>query len=112
MAFKAAKVTLGSGKIVIIREMKISHTELAAQEVAPKAAGDANVLQVLMQKALVKNLLVEINGQPVTAQDREKMDDLFSMAEYTQLLTVIKEMSGGDDMGKMSQIEAVSYGDK
>ena len=64
-----------------------------------------------MQKALVKMLLYQVGDKVLTATEREQIDDLFNMAEYTQVLKVIKEMSGGDDLGKASQIEAVSFGD-
>jgi hypothetical protein len=109
---RVVKATLSTGKVVIFREMKISHTEMAAQEVAKKADGDSNLLQVFMQKALVKALLIQVDGKDLSAMDKEDMDNLFSMAEYGQVLTVIKEMSGGDDMGKSPVFEIVNSGDK
>lgn len=106
------KVTLPTGKVVLLREMKISHTEMAAQEAAPRADGDANLMNVFMQKILIKNLLVSINDKPVSAIDREDMDNLFTMAEYTKLLEVVKKLTGGDDLGKLVKLEIVSGGDK
>jgi len=109
---RVVKATLSTMKVVLLKEMKISHTEIAAQEVASRANGDSNVMQVLMQKALVKNLLVSVDGKELSASDREDMDNLFSMAEYSQLLTVIKKMSGVDDLGKPPVFEIVNSGDK
>ncbi len=107
-----AKVVLSTGKVVVLRELKISDTEIAAQEVAPRANGDSNLLQVFMQKVLLKNILVSIDGKPLTATEREDMDSLFKMGEYSQLMKVIAEMSGGDDLLKKPRIEVVSSGDK
>lgn len=105
------KVTLSSGKVVLLREMKISHTELAAQEVAVKANGDPMVMQILMQKAVIKNLLFKIDDKEVSAVQREDMDSLFSMSEYSQLVKVVNKMSGGDEMGKDAKLEIGSFGD-
>jgi hypothetical protein len=106
-----AKVTLSTGKVVHMRMLKISDTEVAAQEVAPRSNGDSNVMQLLMQKALVKNLLLKYNDKDLSAAEKEDMDGLFSMAEYNQLIQVVKEMGGGDDLAKKPQLEVVSSGD-
>lgn len=102
---KVIKVTLSSGKIVYLRELKISDTETAAQMVALKANGDNNMLQVYMQKALLQLVLVAIadatgSRQALSAMQKEDLDSLLTMGEYTQLLKVISKISGGDDMGK------------
>lgn len=103
---KLIKVTLSTGKIVFLRELKINDTEQAAQMVAKKADGDRNVLQILMQKALLQLVLnstqEDANSprKPVSAIDREDLDSLFNLSEYTQLLQVIGKVSGADDTGK------------
>jgi hypothetical protein len=107
----AVKVTLSTGKVVLLRELKISHTEQAAQQVASKANGDSTLLQLLMQKQLVKNLLISIDDKALTPQEREGIDDLFSIGEYNQLLQAIREMTG-DAMGNGFRLEVVSSGDK
>ena len=99
-AQQVIKVTLSTKKVVLLRPLKISDTEIAAQEVAPKAGDSNQVLQILMQKALVKNLLIQIDDKAVSAVAREDMDGLFSMGEYSQLLQVVGEMAGGKDQGK------------
>lgn len=106
------KVTLSTHKTVLLRELKIKHTELAAQAVSPRANGDANVLALLMQKELLKLLIIQINDKPVSASELEDMDSLFSMAEYGQLLQVVKQMTGGADAGKAPATEVVSFGGK
>lgn len=111
---EVVKVTCSTKKIVLLRQPKIKHTELAAQEVASRANGDANVLSLLMQKALLKQLVVQVNDKAVTARDLEDMDDMFSLAEYNQLMTVVKKLMGGDETGKEPSVEFVNEnsGDK
>ena len=65
-----------------------------------------------MQKALVKNLLIQVDGKELSANERQDMDGLFSMMEYTQLLSVVREISGGDELGKKPQLEVVLCGDQ
>jgi hypothetical protein len=108
---QATKVTLSSGKIVLLRELKISDTELAAQEVASRANGDQLLMQVFMQKALLKNLLLQVDGKTVDAVEREDLDSLFTAAEYGQLISVMNKLSGGDDAKKEPGLEVVFTGD-
>ncbi len=109
---KVIKVTLSTGKVALLREMKIADQEVAAQEVSSRTNGDPNLMGLFMQKALVKNLLVQIDGEEVPATKREDLDSLFTMPEYSQLLKVIKELMGGDDAGKLPAIEHATCGDK
>jgi len=108
---QAAKVTLSSGKVVILRMPKISDTELAAQEVALKSNGDGNLLQFLTQKALIKNLIMKIDDKDLMPVERENFDELFNMAEYNQLIKAVGKISGGDDLGKQAQVETMLFGD-
>ena len=104
------KVTLSTKKVVLLRELKIKHQELAAMAASPKAAGDNSMFALLMQKELIKQLIVQINGQAIKPVQLEDLDSLFSFGEYTQLNQVLNKLAGGDDaMGKF-QIEVVSSG--
>lgn len=111
------KVVLSSGKVALLREMKISDTEKAAQMVASKANGEATVMAVLMQKAYLQLLLVKVGKNneeephTVTGNEREDLDSLFTMAEYGQLLKVIGKLSGGDEAGNDPKIEMVAQTD-
>lgn len=111
MAMQVVKVTLSTKKVVLLRDLKISDTEVAAQEVASRANGDANLLQLLMQKALVKNLLVQVDGRSIGAVEREDLDSLFKLGEYNQVMQAIKTMTGGDESEKKPLLEVVSIGD-
>lgn len=106
------KVTLSTGKVVLLRDLKIKHTELAAQAAAHRAGGDANVLMILMQKELMKLLIVKVDDKVSSASDLEDMDGLFSLMEYSQLSSVVKKLTGGDEMGKLPATEVVAFGSK
>lgn len=99
------KATLSTGKVVYLREMKISDTELAAQACARKAGDSDSLLKIMMQKELVKILLVQIGDKKISAAEKEDIDALFNITEYSQVLTVVGKMSGSDDMGKQPVLE-------
>lgn len=106
------KVTLSTGKVVLLREMKIKHQEQAAQLAAPKAGDNTTLLTLHMQKELLKLLIVQIDGSTPKQNSLENLDDIFTMQEYGQLLKVLRKILGEEaDMGNF-QLEVVSSGDK
>ena len=105
---QVAKITLSTGKIVYLREIEIADTERAAEMVAQRAGDNQQLMSLFMQKALLQLVLVQIGDEKVSAIERENVNNLFKMAEYTQLLRVIQKMSGGDDLGKEAKLELVS----
>lgn len=107
---QGVKVTLSTKKVVLLREMKISHQELAAQAVGNKAGDNQMLMALLMGKELVKMLVYSINDQKPTVLQLEKIDDLFTVAEYGQIQKVIQSLMGGDDSGK-AQLEIVNSGE-
>ena len=113
-AIQLVRVVLKSGKAVYLRKMKIADTENAARICARGSDGDANLLQMLMQKELAKLLIVKIGPNreavPVTvsAQEKEDMDALFDMTEYSQVLKAIGIMAGSEDAGKTPLMEMLA----
>lgn len=102
------RATLSTGKKVILRQMKISDTEMAAQSVAVKANGDMTILQIMMQRAIVQLLLQAINEKVVTPQEKEDLDSLFTLKEYSEVMQVVNKISGGaDPLGKEPEIEII-----
>lgn len=100
------KITLGSGKVVIMREPKISDTETAVS-ISGKIAGDNNaLLNLCTQKELVKLLLVEVDGKALTLNEKESLDSLFTMSEYQQLNKVLTKIMGEE--GNAPTIEFTS----
>jgi hypothetical protein len=88
------KVTLSTKKVVLLRELKIAHTEQATRQASPMAEGDNYLLAILMQKALLNILLISIDGKEISAHEREDMDALFSYPEYQEATSVISDMMG------------------
>jgi hypothetical protein len=105
------KATLSTGKVVLLRTVTIRDTEYAAAAVANRANGDANLLQLFMQRELLKNLIVKVDDRELSPTEKEDLDSIFNMGEYTQLLTVVKKVSGGDEKNEPA-IEVVSSGAK
>lgn len=104
------KITLGTGRIVLIREPKIRDQEHALQVASGRAKNDTMV-GVVAQKELLKTLLVELDGKPLKATEKEDLDALFNFREYMQLQKALAEITGGEDLGNF-QREIVTSGDK
>lgn len=108
------KVTLGSGKIVLLKEMLIKHQELAARASASKVSNPDNKMELALalQNELIKILVIKIDGKEIKPMDMENLDSVFKYTEYAQLLIVIEKITGGKaEMGNF-QIELLPSGDK
>lgn len=106
------KVTLGSGKIVLIKDPKIKHQEMAARA-AGNTAKDSQLMQALsMKKELLKMLIVKIDDTEPTKVQLEDLDSLFTLREYGQLSAVLTKLMGGDDEDALGnfQMEMVTTG--
>jgi hypothetical protein len=109
------KVVLGSGKVVLLREFKIKHQEMAIQAVAKRAGDNQLVLGALMQSELVKILVCQIDGKDVRPLEMENLDNVFSYQEFSQLTKALSKVMGadeGDDFLQKCQIEVVPFGSK
>lgn len=102
------KATLASGKVVVMRPFTIADQESAAIRVADKAKGNTTILQMLMQKEVIKMLIVTVDGKTLSGLEKEQLDNVFTMGEYLQVMKVLEEMMGNVESPK---IEFVS-GDK
>lgn len=110
------KVTLGSGKIVLLREFKIKHQELAMKAVGDKAGDSRFLFMALMQRELVKVLVHSVgtdeeNVAPVKPLQLENLDDVFSVGEFSQIGQVIDQLVGGNALGEF-KTEIVTIGSK
>lgn len=108
------KAVLYTGKTIYLRQMKIGDTEIAAQQVSAKANGDPHVLQMMIQKALVQNLLMKIAPnegsapRDVTPMEREDLNSILNVGEFSQILQVIAKITGAEDVGKPVKISMVT----
>lgn len=105
------KVTLSSGKVVLLRDFKIRDQELAMQIAGRKAKDNAAYLGMLVQKELIKILLIQIDGKDIPKTAVEDLDSLFTISEYKQLVMYLGKMMGDDeDEGKMPTAEVGIFG--
>ena len=105
------KVTLSSGKVVLLQDFKIKHQRLAAQSAGSKSGDNPNVMGVVMLEELVKLLVVKVNDQPVEKSSLEDLDSVFSYREYSEIQQVVGQMMGvGQGEQPVPKMERVSSG--
>lgn len=103
----AVKVTLPSKRVAIIKQPKISDSELAAKMLGSKSKNQVEMVMA-MQRKLVELLLIEIDGEKLDHTKKSNLDDLLTIAEYNCLTKVINDLSGGaDESGEALAVEAV-----
>jgi len=108
---QVCKVILSTKKVVILRELKIADTELAAQAVSTRAGDNPMLMQLFMQKELVKMLLLEIDGKKPSEKEKEDLDSLLTVKEYSQVTKVVSKVAGLDDKGEAEpQLELANIG--
>jgi hypothetical protein len=105
------KVTLSSGKVAYLRDMKIEDQELAAIAAGRSAPADNQLaMGVVMQKELLKILLIQVGEKKLSGSEKEDLNSLFSYTDYREITSVVGQIAGVDDpLGKL-QIEHVSFG--
>jgi hypothetical protein len=105
----AVKVTLSTGKVVVMRQMKIRHQTLAAQAVGKKAGDNTMAMVMMMQQELIKLLVISIDGRALTGAEREDLDSFLDFPEFQQLQSVVGQMMGGNEVGE-AKTEIVTTG--
>lgn len=106
------KFTLSTGKEIYLRDPSMGDTEKASQIAGKKAGSDNQVyLGVLLQKEMVKLLLVKVGEKVLTMADKEQLDKLFTFKEYNQVLKATQKVMS--DEGNEELIpEFVTIGDR
>ena len=89
----AYKFTLSTGKVVILREPKISDSENCAREMGAINQEQLMYGGVKYQKAMVKRLLVSVNEQTLTLTEKENLDAHFTYKEYSQVLKAVSHLT-------------------
>lgn len=104
------KFVLSESKTIYLREPKIDDTEKCAQ-IAGKKAGSENqaYMAVILQKEMLKTLLVQVNDHKLSLSDKEQLDKFFSYKEYNMASKAL-QMVLGDDGGNLSTPEFVTIG--
>jgi hypothetical protein len=98
-----AKFTLSSNKVIYLREPVISDTEMAAQVAGKKAGPDNQAhMSLLLQKEMLKRLLVRIDEKTLSLNDKEQLEKLLSFKEYSQALKAMGMIIGEDSGNELS----------
>lgn len=109
---EVAKFTLSSGKVIYLKEPSIGDTEKAAQVAGKKAGSDNQVyLGVLLQKEMIKILLVQVDDKKLSLSDKEQLEKLFTFKEYNQALKAA-QMVMADEGNEQLTLEFATIGDK
>ena len=111
MAEQAIRVTLSTGKKVLLRVPKIKHQEQALRMVGKRAQGNPELSTFLTGVEMVKILLAKVDETEYQYKDFEtkSIDDLFSNNEMRQLGKALQQYMGEED-DFLPQIEAVHIG--
>jgi hypothetical protein len=104
------KFTLSSGKVIYLKEPKISDSESAIQVAGRKAGENMALLGLLTQKELFKKLLVQVDAKTLKMAEKENLDGLFSFSEWAQCQQALQKITG--DEGNLSEPEITIFGDK
>lgn len=111
MAMNGYKVTLSTKKVVLLRRMEVSDYEVACEGAGMKFNSEFGQ-KAAVGKELVKALLVKIDDKPVTALQRENLNDLFSVPEFMELMEVVNKTTGLGEKKEKATVEVVSIGEK
>jgi hypothetical protein len=100
-----------TGKVVIFREPQISDQEMAAQAVGSKAGDSQFTYALMLNKEMIRQLIVEIDGAKVDAKVLLSLDEHLTMQEYNRLSQVVSKLTGLDSP-LVPKIESVDFGGK
>ncbi len=103
------RVTLKTGKIVVLRPLEVSHYDTAIEAACHRAGNNQNLLAYYSQKEILKQIIVKVGDKELSAADRELVEKEFTPTEHAQILLVMKEMLGEAEMPK---VEMVPSGNK
>lgn len=109
---KGIKVTIPeTQKVVVLREPVIEDQEIAAQSVSGQSGGDQFVFILMMNKAMLRQLIYSIDDKVISAKDSLRLGDLLTLQEYNRLLQVVGKLTGNESP-LAPVIESVNFGDK
>jgi len=92
---RAFKFTLPNKKVVTLGDIKIHHTRTASQVAGAKAGNNTMHFQVLMQEEMVKLLIIAVDEKVLSATEKENLDNLFTVAEFSQVIKCVEMIGGG-----------------
>lgn len=85
---ESVKVTLSTGKEVLLRKLQIRHIQMA-ERASGGNQGMAFAVEVL------KQLIIKVDGKAPKPVELEDLDGLFEVDEFVQLGSVVGKFAGG-----------------
>ncbi len=98
------KVTLDSGKIVVLANLEIRHYRQAAESAAHRANNNQLLFNLYVQDEILKVLLISIDEKILSAGEKEMIDKNFSTTDYNQLMSVIVNLIGKTNPPKVELV--------
>ena len=98
------ELELSSGRIVLLRSLKVSHYKKAVEAASVRAGNNQTMLAMHSQDEVLKFLLYSIDGKQLDAVQKEQIDTLFDPTEYRQIMIVIEEMVGKAERPKVKMV--------
>jgi hypothetical protein len=89
------KITVSTGKIITLKDLTIDDQREAAKDAGmiSDSKNEAS-LGVELQYALLKRLIVKINGNVLSGQQKEILKDHLTFAEYSEIMIFVQELMG------------------
>ena len=104
----AHKLTLSSGREVILEEMSIAHEDRATEMLSSRYKDNPTMVIFGAAKELMKMLVLQIDGKPLTAIQSEQIDTVLDRTEYKQVEAYINKMRSID--APLPEAEAIPFG--
>lgn len=104
------KVTLTSGKVVLLRDIKIKDYELAMKAAGARSGKNELLAGFSSSCELLKMLIVQIDGKDVSKASVENLDALFTASEFRQLSKFLEKLQQAEGEDEDPKSEVVSFG--
>ena len=101
------KVTLSTGKVVVLTKLLIETKNNAVQAAAQRLPADSPqaVFNTIMGDELLRLLIISVNGKEIDSVSRENIDSILEFSEYTEISEVVGGMISAGESKKKPIVE-------
>lgn len=104
------KVTLSSGKVVLLKDLELADEELASQLASQKTGDNTTSYAYALLNELTKLLIIKINDKEYKGVSKSTAHKDLSYQEFMQLRTVVGKLMGGTSEAPKLEITSVNIG--
>lgn len=94
------QVTLSTGKIVVLSEVTIAMKNEALEMAGMKTQSQGRAFDARFQDELLRCMIHSVNNVTPSGHDKENLDKLFDLNEYSELMMGVQEVMGGTALKK------------